>query len=91
LVLRNINLRFPFHPAGFVIGMNQGRRFWAPFLIVWGIKSLLLKIGGVGAYRRLMPAFLGIVIGHFFFVGIIMGLAKTTGLPVFERLPIIWF
>ncbi len=91
LVLRNINLRFPFHPAGFVIGMNQGRRFWAPFLIVWGIKSLLLKIGGVGAYRRLMPAFLGIVIGHFFFVGIVMGLAKTTGLPVFERLPIIWF
>ncbi len=91
LVLRNINLRFPFHPAGFVIGMNHGRRFWAPFLIVWGIKALTLKLGGVGTYRRLMPMFLGIVIGHFFFTGIIMGLAKTTGLPVFEHLPTIWF
>lgn len=91
LILRNINLRFPFHPAGFVIGMNHGQRFWAPFLIVWLIKALLLKFGGVGAFRRLMPLFLGIVVGHFFFTGIVMGLAKTTGLPIFETLPIIWF
>ena len=91
LIVRNINLRFPFHPAGFVIGMSDGRRFWAPFGIVWSIKALTLKLGGVSTYRRLMPMFLGIVIGHFFFTGIIMGLAKTTGLPVFENLPIIWF
>ena len=91
VLLRNLFLRFPLHPAGFVIGMNHGQRFWAPFAIVWGIKGLLLHVGGVGTYRRLMPLFLGIVIGHFFFTGIIMGLAKTTGLPLFEHLPIIWF
>jgi hypothetical protein len=91
VVLRNLFLRFPLHPAGFVIGMNHGQRFWAPFAIVWLIKGLLLHVGGVGTYRRLMPLFLGIVIGHFFFTGIIIGLAKTTGLPLFEHLPIIWF
>jgi len=91
VMVRNIFLRFPLHPAGFVIGMNHGRRFWAPFLIVWIIKGLVLHVGGVGTYRRLMPAFLGIVVGHFFFTGIVMGLAKTTGLPLFENLPIIWF
>ena len=91
VLLRGTFLRFPFHPAGFVIGMSHGERFWAPFLIVWIIKSMLLRTGGVSAYRRLMPAFLGVVIGHFFFTGIVMGLAKMTGLPVFENLPIIWF
>lgn len=91
VVMRSTFLRFPFHPAGFVIAMNHGERFWAPFLFVWIIKSALLRTGGVGTYRRLMPAFLGVVIGHFFFTGIIMGLAKMTGLPIFENLPIIWF
>lgn len=91
VVLRNLFLRFPFHPAGFVIGMNHGRRFWAPFLIVYLIKGVLLHTGGVGSYRRLMPFFLGVVVGHFFFTGIVMGLAKMTGLPAFENLPIIWF
>lgn len=91
VVLRSNFLRFPFHPAGFVIGMNHGERFWAPFLIVWGLKSIMLRTGGVSTYRRLMPAFLGVVIGHFFFTGIVMGLAKMTGLAVFENLPIIWF
>jgi len=91
LVVRNIFLRFPFHPVGFVIALSHGRRFWAPFGIVWAIKGLLLHVGGVGSFRRLMPGFLGVVVGHFFFTGIVMGLAKTTGLPTFENLPIIWF
>lgn len=91
LVVRHFFLRFPFHPAGFVVALNQGRRFWAPFGIVWAMKGLLLHIGGVGSFRRLMPGFLGVVVGHYFFTGIVMGLAKTTGLPLFDNLPIIWF
>ena len=91
VIVRNLFLRFPFHPAGFVIGMNHGQRFWAPFLIVWTFKGLLLRVGGVRVYRRLMPAFLGIVVGHYFCTGLFMGLAKMTGLAVFENLPIIWF
>ncbi len=91
LIVRNLFLRFPFHPVGFCIALTYGQRFWAPFGIVWLIKELILKLGGVGAFRRAMPGFLGVVIGHFFFTGIVMGLAKTTGLPIFDNLPIIWF
>ncbi|MGI5818388.1 MAG: DUF6785 family protein [Armatimonadota bacterium] len=91
LVIRNIFLQVPFHPAGLVIAFSHGRRFWAPFGIVWAIKGALLRIGGVASYRRLMPGFLGIVIGHYFFTGIVMGLAKMTGLAIFDKLPIIWF
>lgn len=91
LIVRNIFLQVPFHPAGLVIAFSQGRRFWAPFGIVWIIKGLLLRLGGVASYRRLMPGFLGIVVGHYFFTGIVMGLAKMTGLAIFDKLPIIWF
>jgi len=91
LIVRNIFLRVPFHPVGFCVALTYGQRFWAPFGIVWLIKELTLKLGGVSAYRRAMPGFLGVVIGHFFFTGIVMGLAKTTGLPIFDNLPIIWF
>lgn len=91
LIIRNVMLRFPFHPVGFLVAFTYGQRFWAPFGIVWLVKELILKLGGVGAYRRAMPGFLGVVIGHFFFTGIVMGLAKTTGLEIFENLPIIWF
>mgnify|MGYP007112251310 len=38
-----------------------------------------------------MPGFLGLVIGHYFFTGIVMGLAKMTGLEIFDKIPIIWF
>ncbi|GEM_PF-5686092 len=91
LLLRNIFLQIPFHPAGLVIAFSHGQRFWAPFGIVWLIKGLLLRIGGVASYRRLMPGFLGLVIGHYFFTGIVMGLAKMTGLEIFDKIPIIWF
>jgi len=57
----------------------------------WASESTLLRTGGVSAYRLLIPAFLGVVIGHCFFAGIIMGLAKMTCLSVFENLPIRWF
>ena len=91
VVIRNIFLQVPFHPAGLVIAFSHGRRFWAPFGIVWAIKGALLRIGGVASYRRLMPGFLGIVVGHYFFTGIVMGLAKMTGMAIFDNLPIIWF
>jgi hypothetical protein len=90
-VIRNIFLQVPFHPAGLVIAFSHGRRFWAPFGLVWAIKGGLLRIGGVASYRRLMPGFLGLVVGHYFFTGIVMGLAKMTGLSLFDKLPIIWF
>ncbi len=91
LAIRNVFLQIPFHPAGLVIAFSHGRRFWAPFGIVWAIKGILLRVGGVASYRRLMPGFLGVVVGHYFFTGIVMGLAKMTGLAIFDNLPTIWF
>jgi hypothetical protein len=42
-------------------------------MLVWMIKTLILRIGGMRMYRKLIPLFLGIVIGHFFVAGVVWG------------------
>lgn len=71
--LRSVFLRFPLHPLGYAMVTAYGGPLWGPFFIVWVIKTLVLRIGGMGMYRRLIPFFLGIVVGHFFTAGLVWG------------------
>ena len=32
--------------------------------VVWGLKTVIMRIGGVDIYRRLRPFFLGLLVGH---------------------------
>ncbi len=65
-VMRTKFLWWPFHPVGYALA-NTGtmRTMWLPFLIAWLIKSSVLRYGGPAWYRRLLPFFLGLVIGDF--------------------------
>jgi len=74
LSARLVLLRFPLNPIGYAIATFLGYRAWAPFLLVWVLKVTVLKMGGVGLYRRLMPAFLGLALGEFFTNGVIWGI-----------------
>ncbi len=57
---------WPFHPAGFVVADSFAlMRLWVPLTITWAVKSLLLRYGGLKAYRRALPFFLGLAIGEF--------------------------
>jgi len=73
LLVRSYVLRFPLHPLGFAMVASYGGPLWGPFLIVWIIKTLVLKLGGMRLYRQLIPFFMGIVIGHFFVAGVVWG------------------
>jgi len=73
IVMRIFFLRFPFHPLGFAMVTSYGHPLWGPFLLVWLAKTVILRIGGMRLYRRLIPLFLGVVIGHFFVAGVIWG------------------
>jgi hypothetical protein len=68
-----VSLRFPLHPLGFAMVTSYGEPLWGPFLLVWSVKSLVLRVGGMRAYRRGIPFFLGIVLGHFFVAGLVWG------------------
>lgn len=75
---------FPFHPIGFALASSYGFHLWAPFLIVWACKVLILRLGGDRTYRRLVPLFLGFALGRYLFSGIVWGLFGMTGNPAVE-------
>ena len=68
LALNAIRMRvgwFPFHPVGYAVsGSWSLALLWLPLLIAWIIKSLLLRYGGLKAYRQALPFFLGIILGE---------------------------
>jgi hypothetical protein len=73
VILRTYFLRFPLHPLGYAMVGAYGGPLWGPFLMVWIVKSVILRLGGMRAYRRGIPFFLGLVIGHFFLAGLVWG------------------
>jgi hypothetical protein len=80
---------FPFHPLGYVMTCSYGSLIWGPFLVVWILKSLALRYGGMRFYRQTIPFFLGLAFGHFAIAGILWGLTgawtgdAVQGYPVF--------
>lgn len=57
---------FPFHPAGYALGMAFGVDYiWFPILLAWALKVLILRYQGLGGYRRAIPFFVGLVLGEF--------------------------
>ncbi len=69
-----IRLRFPrspFHPLGFVMTMSYGYAYWGSYFLIWLIKGLILRLGGVRLYHRLAPIFVGLVMGQIFALAIV--------------------
>jgi len=57
---------FPFHPAGYALGMSFGLDYiWTPIFIAWLIKTFILRWWGLKGYRAAIPFFIGLVIGEF--------------------------
>jgi hypothetical protein len=39
-------------------------RLWFSIFLGWGCKALIMRFGGVDTYRRLIPVFLGLILGE---------------------------
>ncbi|MEA3402336.1 MAG: DUF6784 domain-containing protein [Armatimonadota bacterium] len=90
-IVRMHLLRFPLHPLGFAMGtITTGVALWGPFFTVWAVKSLILRIWGRSVYRTLVPAFLGLAIGHYFTAGVVWSLLGSIGESFFGRY-FVWF
>ncbi|MCA1595521.1 MAG: hypothetical protein LC772_03730 [Chloroflexi bacterium] len=78
--LRMRFLWFPLHPVGYLAANSWGMHInWAPFLIGWLLNSLITRYGGMSAYRRLLPIFLGLVVGDMLHEGVWGAIAWLTG------------
>ncbi len=66
LILQRRFLWWPLHPLGFVVSMDRVMdTAWFPVFVAWLMKSVLLKYGGLNAYRSLIPVFYGLILGQF--------------------------
>ncbi len=83
-------LQFPLHPLGFAMVTAYGDPLWGAFLAAWIFKLLITRLGGFGLYKKLMPGFLGVALGHFFTAGILWGILGTVGSEIFRGYGV-WF
>lgn len=71
IFLRNRVVGWFLHPVGFILstlGINpdsKANEVVFTGFIAWGLKTLVLRLGGVEAYERFKPFFGGLVVGHF--------------------------
>ena len=71
---------WPIHPVGMAIGAGETTGYAAfSIFLTWIIKTLIIKLGGIRAYRR----------WRYFFVGIMVG--YVAGLGVSFLVDCIWF
>ncbi len=62
---------WPLHPIGFAAGpVYPVNSVVFPIFIGWALKSLILRLGGVKAYRDARPFFIGLILGHFVGTGV---------------------
>jgi hypothetical protein len=58
-------INFPIHPIGFTIcGMVEMQDNAFSLFMIWSVKTIIMKIGGLTAYRRYAPFFLGMIMGY---------------------------
>ena len=66
MFLRRQFIWFPFHPAGYALGLSAGMVWvWSAVCVGWVIKAILLKFGGLRLYRKAAPFFVGVILGDF--------------------------
>ena len=66
LICRLRLIWWPFHPLAYPLAANGNfQRLWFPVFLAWLIKFLILRHGGVRTYRRVLPIFLGAMLGEF--------------------------
>ncbi len=90
--LRRAFLRFPLHPLGLILALTGGGYTgWGMLLLVSIIKILVLNTLGMGGFRALVPAFIGIAVGHYFAAGLVWSLIASLGGEFFGDRYQLWF
>jgi len=64
--LRTRLVWWPFHPLGYAMAPSYTMWvIWFPCFVTWLAKLLILRYGGMKAYLKAMPLFIGLVLGEF--------------------------
>ncbi|HEX8550457.1 MAG TPA: DUF6785 family protein [Abditibacteriaceae bacterium] len=65
MVARSRFLWFPFHPIGYLVALTYPmNQLWFSIFLGWLCKVLITRFGGSDSYKKVTPAFLGLVLGE---------------------------
>jgi len=89
LFIRFMRLRFmwwPLNPIAYPLAATDWaiRWTWACCLISWAIKSTILRYGGLRIYRKVLPFFLGLLLGEFVVGGLWSLLGMSLQIPIYN-------
>lgn len=91
LFLSALRLRmgnFPLHPLAYAVAPSWGMgNLWSCVFLAWLAKVILLRYGGLKAYRRAGPFFLGLILGEFIVGAGWTLLGVLTNQPTFDFWP----
>ncbi len=76
---------WPLHPLAFAVTSSwEINLVWGPLFLAWVFKSLILRYGGRGGFQRMLPFFIGLMLGQFVVGSLwnIYGIAR--GLPTYQ-------
>lgn len=80
MLIRTRFLWWPLHPLGYAMANSWGMsNLWCPLFVAWALKFAILRHGGLRAYRRAVPFFLGLALGDY-----IVGYTWSMGSVVFD-------
>ena len=87
MVMRMRLFWWPFHPAGFAISSSWSMNvFWFSIFVSSVIKWIILRHGGVSVHRKLIPFFLGLILGEFIVGSVWSLIGITTERPMYRFL-----
>ncbi|MBT3603323.1 MAG: hypothetical protein HN521_09685 [Candidatus Latescibacteria bacterium] len=55
---------WPLSPIGMVVPLTHAIHSIFTIFLAWGVKMIIMQIGGVSFYRRTRPLFLGLLVGY---------------------------
>jgi uncharacterized protein DUF6785/uncharacterized protein DUF6784 len=91
LALAALRARFagwPLHPVGFALGNSfEMDLLWCQFFVGWLCKVVLLRYGGIRAYRAGLPFFIGLILGDYVIASLWTILGSVTGATMYRCFP----
>jgi len=80
---------WPLRPAGFALAISGTLEWlWFPILVAWAAKTAVLRWGGMHAYRRSFPLFVGLVVGDYTMSGVLAILSCVLHRQLYRPFPI---
>ena len=88
MFLRTRFLWWPLHPLGYAMANSWGMfNLWACLFVAWGLKAIILRHGGLRAYRQAIPFFLGLALGDYILGSLWSIISIVTNTTLYQFFP----